>query len=278
MPVLWNPIPTVWQAEGRQYLSTQWFALERGFLSLEYTKSFITRSKPTYALLFNPQRKTTSIFHSYMLYQSPWKDILEWKQSVSLLPRCADTWGMKGELFPNAGSSNTSLQSTHLPPILLESLPLDVFLKSTAVTAFETVITKASSQAFFHTVARIGLSQVAEWLKKNLPANAGDARDAGSIPQSGKPPGVGNGNPLQSSCLGKPVHGVAKSQTWMSDGHARTRTDADSARMYPVNANLIGRLSIQPSMSSAALGIQPAPRGPAGSGSAPTYGLLHRLF
>ena len=41
--------------------------------------------------------------------------------------------------------THLSLQSTHLPPILLESLLLDLFLKSTAVTAFETVITKASS-------------------------------------------------------------------------------------------------------------------------------------
>ena len=32
---------------------------------------------------------------------------------------------------------------------------------------------------------------------KNPPANAGDARDTGSIPRSG------NGNPLQYSCLGK---------------------------------------------------------------------------
>ena len=31
---------------------------------------------------------------------------------------------------------------------------------------------------------------------KNLPANAGDAGDAGSIPGSGRGPGVGNGNPL----------------------------------------------------------------------------------
>ena len=31
---------------------------------------------------------------------------------------------------------------------------------------------------------------------KNLPANAGDTRDAGSIPKSGKSPGVGNGKPL----------------------------------------------------------------------------------
>ena len=36
---------------------------------------------------------------------------------------------------------------------------------------------------------------------KNQPANAGDARDMGSIPESGKSPAVGNGNPLQYSCL-----------------------------------------------------------------------------
>ena len=36
---------------------------------------------------------------------------------------------------------------------------------------------------------------------KNLPANAGDARDTGSIPRSGRSPGGGNGNPLQYACL-----------------------------------------------------------------------------
>ena len=40
---------------------------------------------------------------------------------------------------------------------------------------------------------------------KNLPANAGDAGDARSIPGSGRSPGEGNGNPLQYSCLGNPV-------------------------------------------------------------------------
>ena len=34
---------------------------------------------------------------------------------------------------------------------------------------------------------------------KNLPANAGDM---GSIPELGRSPGEGNGNPLQNSCLG----------------------------------------------------------------------------
>ena len=37
----------------------------------------------------------------------------------------------------------------------------------------------------------------------NLPANAGDARDVGSIPGLGRSSGEGNGNPLQYSCLEK---------------------------------------------------------------------------
>ena len=40
---------------------------------------------------------------------------------------------------------------------------------------------------------------------KNLPANAGDTRDEGLIPASGKTPGGGNGNLLQHSCLEKPM-------------------------------------------------------------------------
>ena len=57
---------------------------------------------------------------------------------------------------------------------------------------------------------------------KNLPTNAGDTRDAGLIPWSGRSPGGGNCNPLQYCCLENPkdrgawratVHGVTKSQT-----------------------------------------------------------------
>ena len=36
---------------------------------------------------------------------------------------------------------------------------------------------------------------------KNPPANAGDVREVGSIPGSGRSPGGGHGNPLQYSCL-----------------------------------------------------------------------------
>ena len=40
---------------------------------------------------------------------------------------------------------------------------------------------------------------------KNLPASAGDIRDVGSIPGLGRSPAVGNGNPLQYSCLDNPM-------------------------------------------------------------------------
>ena len=61
---------------------------------------------------------------------------------------------------------------------------------------------------------------------KNPPAEAGDIRDGGSIPGSERCPGGGHGNSLQCSCLENPtdggawraiVHGVAKSQTRLSD-------------------------------------------------------------
>ena len=40
---------------------------------------------------------------------------------------------------------------------------------------------------------------------KNLSANSGNAGDWGFIPGLGRSPGVGNGKPLQYSCLGNPV-------------------------------------------------------------------------
>ena len=60
---------------------------------------------------------------------------------------------------------------------------------------------------------------------KNVPANAGDIRDTGLIPGLGRSPEIGNGNPLEYSCLGNTmdrgtwqatVHGVSKSWTRLS--------------------------------------------------------------
>ena len=64
---------------------------------------------------------------------------------------------------------------------------------------------------------------------KNLPANAGDKRDAGSIPGSGRSPREGKGNPLQYSYWENPmdreawwyrVHRVAKSPIQLTDTEA----------------------------------------------------------
>ena len=66
-------------------------------------------------------------------------------------------------------------------------------------------------------------SQVA-LVVKSPPTNAGGVQDASSIPESGRSPGGGHGNPLQYSCLENPmdrgawwttVHTVAKTQTWL---------------------------------------------------------------
>ena len=73
-------------------------------------------------------------------------------------------------------------------------------------------------------------SQVA-LVVKNLPANSGDTGDTVSMPGSERSPGERNGNPLQCPCLENPmdrgawqatVHGVAKSQAWLSE-HAVSR-------------------------------------------------------
>ena len=69
---------------------------------------------------------------------------------------------------------------------------------------------------------------------KNPLANAGDKRDAGLIPGSGRFPGGGYGNPLHYFCLENSmdrgawqatVHGVANSRTCLSTHtHTHTRT------------------------------------------------------
>ena len=58
---------------------------------------------------------------------------------------------------------------------------------------------------YIPTYTHVWVSQVA-LVVKNLPANAGDIRDMGLIPGSGRSPGGGHGNPLQYSCLENP-HG-----------------------------------------------------------------------
>ena len=82
-------------------------------------------------------------------------------------------------------------------------------------------------------------SQVA-LVVKNPPANAGDRRDKGSIPGSGRSPGEGHGNPLQYSFLENPVdrgawratiHRVVKSGTRLKQ--LSTHTWGRAGRWFP---------------------------------------------
>ena len=78
---------------------------------------------------------------------------------------------------------------------------------------------------------------------KNLPANAGDIRDTGLIPGSGRSPGEGSGNPPQYFCLKNPtdrgawqatVHGITKCRTQPST-HAciRNKINTNKATNSP---------------------------------------------
>ena len=80
---------------------------------------------------------------------------------------------------------------------------------------------------------------------QNLPASAGDARDMGSVPGSGIFSGLGNGNPVLYSCLKNPtnrgawqatVHGVPKSQTWLSDSAC---TNFSYTALFPLALTLL---------------------------------------
>ena len=57
---------------------------------------------------------------------------------------------------------------------------------------------------------------------KNLLANAGNVRDAGLIPESGRSLEVGHGNPLQYSCLENPMD----RGTWQATAHRVEKTRA----------------------------------------------------
>ena len=71
------------------------------------------------------------------------------------------------------------------------------------------------------------LSDFHWWLsgKKNSPANAGDLGHTGLIPELGRSPGEGNGNPLQYSCMKNPMDRRA----WRATVHGVTRVGLELA-------------------------------------------------
>ena len=73
--------------------------------------------------------------------------------------------------------------------------------------------------AFYYTVDRASQVTLAV---KNPPANAGDIRDTGSIPGSGRSPGEGHANPLQYSWLENPM----ARRAWRATVHTAAQSGA----------------------------------------------------
>ena len=75
-------------------------------------------------------------------------------------------------------------------------------------------------QALLSSYYRCGRASRVSLVVRNLPVSAGDLRDAGLSPGSGRSPGRGNGNPLQCSCLENPMDREA----WQATVHKVTKS------------------------------------------------------
>ena len=118
-----------------------------------------------------------------------------------------------------------------------ESKDLDVFPLSKLSPSPSIVLKGEYYFLLIGIIIKEGASRVA-LVVKNQPSNAGDVRDSGLIPGSGRTPGGGHGHPLQYSCLDDPmdrgawramVHKVRKSQTqlkWLSTHALLKNTEA----------------------------------------------------
>ena len=100
---------------------------------------------------------------------------------------------------------------------------------------------EGSSQPLLFLCVCGGASQVVP-VVKNLPPTAGDVKDSGLIPGSGRSPGGGHGNPLQGSCVENPmerrawratVHGVAKSRAQLKQISTHTCSTEETSQIPP---------------------------------------------
>ena len=81
---------------------------------------------------------------------------------------------------------------------------------------------------------------------KNLPASAGDTRDTSSIPGSGRFPGIGKGNPLQSSCLENPMDRGAWQATYSMESKSYTTWATEHTHVGSKGLHLA--ISVQPKL------------------------------
>ena len=61
-------------------------------------------------------------------------------------------------------------------------------------------------------------------METNLPVSEGDARDASSIPGSGRCPRVGSGTPLKYFCLENSIGQRRLARAWLITVHGATKS------------------------------------------------------
>ena len=109
--------------------------------------------------------------------------------------------------------------------------------------------------ALFIDSSRCAGASPVDLVVKNPPANAGDVRDKGSIPGSGRSTGRGNGNPLQYSRLENPTDGVGSLAGYGPWG--RTELYMTKATEFSHSASRL-LLSQEPGFSVLAEPVEPA--------------------
>ena len=136
-----------------------------------------------------------------------------------------------GEPFPFPGDLRNSRIEPRSPVLQADSLPAEPPRKPKNTGAGSlsllqrSFLTQESNWGLLHCRQILcHLSCQGSPVVKDLPANAGDFRDAGSTPGAGRSLG-GNGSPLQDSCLESPrdrgawraaVHGASQGRTRLS--------------------------------------------------------------
>ena len=116
-----------------------------------------------------------------------WTSRWQVRESYKLLPSCPTLCNPMDHSLPGS-SVNGILQARILEWVAMPSSRGSSWLKDQAPVCY---VWPALAVGLFTTSTTLGIP----------PASAGDARNVSSIPESGRSPGEGNGNPLQCSCL-----------------------------------------------------------------------------
>ena len=103
--------------------------------------------------------------------------------------------------------------------LVSESFPINDFSFYTFLCSFSCFFSPFSLIGLSSGLSVKGASQMT-LVVKNLPANSGHMRVVNLIPESGRSPGGGHGNPLQYDCLENPMDGGA----WRATVHRVTKT------------------------------------------------------